>query len=192
MDDLPAWAIELFERHGDDVAWISESVLAAVARRYRGREGARIARKCIPYGRLAGARPVHGRGRLVLLSGRQFTTRDVNQALDDGGRWPWQAGAPPVSGVASRDDEARLAAIRECVELRHDVLTWRVSPHSTIPAGVPVAGAELLGARRVMMRHGVGYLTSDVAHALRLGGWPWQADMRGTHGGYVLSAEQWD
>ncbi len=191
MKCLPEWASELFEWRGDDVAWISEAARAEVARRWKGREGARIARKDFPFGQLAGARPIHGHGREVVLSGRRFTTSDVAAMLADGGRWPWQDGAPVVSGVASADDTARLDIIRECIELRGGVLAWRVSPHSTIPAGAPVAGAALLGGRRVMMRHGVGYLADDVAHALRLGGWPWNA-MRGTHGGYVLTACEWD
>ncbi|MEN6527606.1 MAG: hypothetical protein ABFD65_14075 [Candidatus Polarisedimenticolia bacterium] len=191
MDELPEWAIDLFERRGDDVAWIDEAARGDVARRYRGRDAARIARKSWPFGALAGARPIHGRGRLVMLAGRQFTTSDILAALADGGRWPWQAGGSPVHGVASPDDAERLASVRACAELRGDVLSWRISPHSTIPAGAPVQGVALCGGRRVMMRCGVGYLTSDVEHALRFGDWPWR-DMRGTHGGYVLAACVWD
>lgn len=190
MKDLPDWSSELFERRGDDVAWISEAARAELARRWKGREGARIARKDFPFGALAGSRPIHGHGREVVMSGRRFTTSDVAAALADGGRWPWQGGAPAVTGAASVDDAARLGAVRECVDLTNAGLVWRVSPHSTIPAGVPVAGTALLGGRRVMMRHGVGYVTRDVEHALRFGGWPW-SDMRETHGGYVLTACEW-
>jgi hypothetical protein len=131
-------------------------------------------RKDLPFGCTAGAREVHGHGRIVLLSGSQFTTNDVRAMLADGGRWPWESGASAAPGVPSDPDEERLGVVRECVELHDTRLFWRVSPHSTIPAGSPVAGSALVDGRRVMMRGGCGFLTSDVAHALRFGNWPWR------------------
>lgn len=178
MDKLPNWACELFYADGDVVRWITRDEHAAATARcgLARRDAARFRSKLIPYGRVAGGREVHGRGREVNLSGLRLVTSDIRAALADGGRWPWEPGAARVAGSPSVDDAERLAAIVARVALIDGALTWIKSPHSTIPAGAAVAGTEFTGARRVMMMSGIGYDTADVAHALRVGDWPWCAD----------------
>lgn len=175
---LPVWACELF-RNCDDgrVRWITEDERLEALKRLSNtmpkRDLFRFRNKLIPAGCVAGAREVHGHGQLVTVTSCLFTTQDVRAMLADGGRWPWEAGARTVSGMPSENDAERLETIRECMELRGDRLFWRVSPHSTIPAGSPVAGAALVDGRRVVMRGGCGFLISDVVHALQFGNWPW-------------------
>ena len=178
MDKLPAWACELFYADGDVVRWITREEHAAATARcgLARRDAARFRSKLIPYGRVAGGREVHGHGREVNLSGLRLVTADIRAALADGGRWPWEPGAVQRVGAASVHDAARLAGIADRVALLMGVLTWRKSPHSTIPAGSAVAGTEFTGSRRVMMLGGIGYDLADVTHALRFGDWPWCAD----------------
>ena len=176
---LPVWVCELFTLcDNDGVRWITEKARFELLKRMAGvlprREVLRLKQKIIPVGETAGGRELHGHGRLVSFSGSQFTPDDVRAMLAESGRWPWENGAPAAPGVPSDLDEERLGVVRECVELHDSRLFWRVSPHSTIPAGSPVAGSALVDGRRVMMRGGCGFLTSDVAHALRFGDWPWR------------------
>ncbi len=181
----PAYVLNLFSLTDDGrVRWrhVNDctSLDAAPVRRKLKRMHDAVA------GAIAGSRPVHGRGRLVMCSGHVIITGDIAAAIrgdTDGYDWPWQAGISPahiltgppdsLSPDVTDDTAARLA--RSMWGLERDTLIWRTSPHRDKPAGSTVAGSTVAGGRVIVTTQRVSFWIDDVKHLLLHGFWPWEA-----------------
>lgn len=175
MREVPEHLILFLTVNNGSLHWVSEAERDAAP--WPVLEMKRCKRKVLPFGKPVGSRRVHGHGSLFTLSGHYLLTCDALAAIADGGRWPWEL-SDTVPHVPGGDDSAALAAIHKTWKLEGGAIVWAVTVGDGNEAGMVARGMELSGPRGSMLtRSGVGYLASDVKHALVNNYFPWGLDV---------------
>lgn len=168
-NDAPDKLLNAFRLVGTDVRWATVDEAGRRPLNINGKW------RRIPFGELAGAKPVVGRGKLIRYAGRYLLTRDVYLALAmslHNPRFWWNYGGTEQPGEGGEDTLPVVS--RTWFFNEEGELSWRVAPHSTIRAGSPVKGLELSGrGDHAISFKGRIFVSSDVRFALTHGRYPW-------------------
>ena len=169
MANLDDW-LDYFCLCDGVVTWADAEAIAAA----RSRAGRTKLRR-FPFGRIAGCRPVHGRGMYVKCGAGGLLTGDIAAALRDGYAWPWDTDS---TGWADNRERIRPDRIHAAIRLDGSRLVWaRDVREGLYKAGSPVTGAPVWRGRedRVVQCDGVSFLYADAVAYLRDGKFPFDA-----------------
>lgn len=172
--DLPPRVLDLFAASADGLRWSATPPAS-----WRGAVRA-------PWGRVAGGKPVLGRGRLINAKRMNLLSADVLFALDHGGEWSWQISASLVPTELLGTDTMHLEQWRTLIRARfylnNGALCWLVDRGFNAdrsvryPAGSRVTGLAMSGFRAPLVATGgMSFLSTDVISVLEHDRFPFEA-----------------